>query len=195
MKNIIAFILLLVLTSIKGQNIDEISGIKVGEKIQTLNGTTLDSTTFSFDSCLSQGPLVVVFYRGQWCPYCNKHLSRIQDSLDYFNDKGATVIAVSPEKPEYMERAKNKSGAEFTLIFDYDYSISKAFDVLFKPNQKTLDKYRRYGINLKKAHSDDSERLPVPATFVVGQDGIVKWRHFEHEYSKRSSVKEILKNL
>jgi peroxiredoxin len=139
---------------------------------------------------------VLIFYRGQWCPICNRHLSQIQDSLKFIAEKGATVIAVSPEKPEYLEKMEKKTGSEFTLLYDEDYKIENAYDVTFTPDDKQIFMYNTMlNAKLKESHSDDSQQLPIPATYIIGTDGMIVWRQFNPDYKKRSTVAEIVKNL
>ncbi|PJB59866.1 MAG: alkyl hydroperoxide reductase, partial [Bacteroidetes bacterium CG_4_9_14_3_um_filter_41_19] len=129
---------------------------------------------------LKKGPVVVIFYRGQWCPVCNKHLSHLQDSLQLIYEKGATVIAVSPEQSEFLKRTAEKTHASFSLLYDEGYKISDLFDVTFKPDTMTTIMYNTLlSANLKKANTDDSQRLPIPATFIIGTDGKIVWRHFD----------------
>lgn len=122
-------------------------------------------------------------------------MSSLQDSLSRFTEKGAEVIAVSPQLPEYTEKTVDKTDAKFTMIYDHHYSVSKAFDVLFKPSNEILKKYKRYGVDLTKSNGNIDELLPVPATFVIGLDGVIKYRYFEHDYKQRGSISEIFKHL
>lgn len=175
---------------------DEARGLAVGDTVQDFSATELNLDNFKLSKALENGPVVLLFYRGQWCPVCNRHLSALQDSLDLITQKGAQLIAVSPEKPEYGAKMAEKTGARFTLLYDEDYAIAKAFDVLFLPDAATRSAYNtKLNAQLNNAHSDDSQRLPIPATFIIGQDGTILWRHFDPDYKKRASVKEITKAL
>lgn len=140
--------------------------------------------------------MVVVFIRGQWCPFCNKHLSHLQDSLSLIYEKNASVVIISPEKSEFIKKTIQKTGAEFTILYDEGYKISDAFDLTFKPDNATRLMYNTLlGAKLKESHSDDTERLPVPATFIIDTDGKIVWRHFDPDYKKRSTVSDIVKNI
>jgi peroxiredoxin len=89
-----------------------------------------------------------------------------------------------------------KTGASFTLLHDENYKISNAFDVAFKPDNQSRDLYNeKLNANLDQAHSDNSERLPIPATFILDQSGKVVWRHFNPNYKERASTQQILKVL
>lgn len=187
------------LTPLKAQDyktVKEAQGLAVGEKAPAFSALTADSTEFSLSDALTEGPIVIIFYRGFWCPVCNKHLGKIQDSLKLIEEKGAKVIAISPEKPEYLDIMAEKTGAEFTLLYDEGYKIANAYDVTFKPSSTTLFTYNTLlGAKLKDTHSDDSQRLPIPATYLIGTDGNIAWRQFDPDYKNRSSVSEILTAL
>ena len=172
------------------------SGLDVGVKAPEFSAIDQNGKIFKLSDQLRTGPVVVVFYRGFWCPVCNRHLSKLQDSLVFIEAMGATVVAISPEKPEYLEKMANQTGAKFRLLYDDSYHISDAYDVTFRPGKGTLILYNVFaGADLKETHSDDSERLPIPATYIIDKNGIITWRQFDPNYKKRSSVKDILKAL
>ena len=163
----------------------EAEGLSVGVTAPAVNAKDANNKVFSLEAALKEGPVIMIFYRGFWCPVCNKHLGQIQDSLKMIEEKGATVIAVSPEKPEYLGIMAEKSGAEFTLLYDDGYKIADAYDVTFKPSTSTLSMYNTaLGAKLKETHSDDSQRLPIPATYIIGTDGKIVWRQFDPDYKK-----------
>jgi peroxiredoxin len=172
---------------------DEAQGLKAGSDAPYFEAKTAHGETYVLEQALKQGPVVIIFYRGHWCPICNKHLGKLQDSLELITEKGAQVVAVSPEKPELLNKTAEKTGAAFTLLYDEDYHIANAFDVTFRPDSMQRIMYNTMlGAKLKRAHSDDSQRLPIPATFVISKDGKIVWRQFDPDYKKRSSVEEIL---
>jgi len=176
--------------------IEEAEGLQPGTTAPLFKAFDAYSNTYSLEKALESGPVVIIFYRGFWCSYCNRHLAQIQDSLELIYKKGATVVAISPEKPEYLNKTREQTGSEFTLLYDEGYLIADAYDVTFLPNQRQLMKYNNFTpAELKKSHSDDSQRLPIPATYIIAPTGKITWRHFDTNYKKRSSVAEILKAL
>jgi peroxiredoxin len=171
-------------------------GLEVGTIAPKFEALNQDSTIFNLEQALKKGPVVMIFYRGFWCPICNKHIKSLQENLSEIEAKGATVIAISPEKPEYLDTMANKTGATFTLLYDEDYVIADAYQVSFRPDSATLVLYNTVlGAKLKQTHSDNSQRLPIPATYIIGTNGLIKWRHFDPDYKKRSSIEDILNNL
>lgn len=177
-------------------SVKEAKGLAIGEVAPKFDAKDKDGSTYILKDELEKGPVVLIFYRGQWCPVCNRHLSNIQDSLKLIYQKGATVIAVSPEKPELLKETQEKTGTTITLLHDDGYKIADAFDVTFYPSKKQRVVYNTFlGADLKDAHSDESQRLPVPATFIINTDGLIAWRQFDIDYHNRSTVAEILNHL
>jgi len=198
-KTTVTLILLIMFSIAKSQtehSINEAHGLPVGATAPMFTAMDADSNDFNLEKALQQKPVVLIFYRGFWCPVCNKHLGAIQDSLSMIEATGAKVIAISPEKPDYLNKMAEKTGARFTLLYDEGYLIADAYDVTFKPTSSQLFTYNVVlGAKLKKTHSDESQQLPIPATFIIAQNGKIHWRQFNPDYKKRASVKEILKAL
>lgn len=144
---------------------------------------------------LKQGPVVLVFYRGHWCPFCNRQLKKLEDSLQFIRDKGATLIAVSPEKPENISKTVEKTGAEYSILHDEGLKIMKAYEVEFEVQENTINRYRNTGIDLEKINGKDWKYLPVPAIYIIDKESTITYRFFDTDYKKRPSVQEILKNL
>jgi peroxiredoxin len=170
-------------------------GLKVGDIAPEINTVDQNGNTVSLKEILKKGDAVLVFYRGQWCGYCNKQLSKINDSLEAITAKGATVITITPETKENIKKTVEKTKAGFSVIQDSGLVIMKNYKVSFAVDDKTITKYKGYGIDFEKANGENGANLPVPATYIVGKDGKIKYVFFNKDYSKRASVKDILANL
>lgn len=178
------------------KKVKEAKGLKVGSQAPDFSASDLNDHVFSLTSALEKGPVVLIFYRGQWCPFCNKHLKALEKNLEKIYEKGASVVAVSPEKSEFLKRTADKTKASFSLLYDEGYKIAEAFDVAFRPTKFERAIYNKIlKADLKNAHSDESQQLPIPATFIIGKDGKIIWRHFDPDYKKRSTVDDIVKNI
>lgn len=140
---------------------------------------------------------VLIFYRGQWCPYCNKELKKLEDSLQLIRDKGARLIAVTPEKPEYISKTIEKTKASYSLVYDKDMKIMNAYAVIFEVDEKTKSRYKNADIDLALANGQkDKVYLPVPAVYIISKkEATIVYRYFDFDYRKQASVKEILDNL
>ena len=195
----IHIIILFIMISVSAQNypgLKDAQGLQVGQHAPDFYQKDAEGKDFKLSDALKKGPVVIIFYRGQWCPVCNKHLSQVQENLEQIMEKGSMVVAISPEKPEYLEKTALKTGANFSLIYDEGYKIADAYDVTFRPDSLTRMMYNTIlKANLKEAHSDESERLPIPATYIVEPGGKIVWRHFDPDYKKRSTIEDIISNL
>jgi peroxiredoxin len=142
-----------------------------------------------------KGPVVVLFYRGAWCPFCNRQLKALQDSLGQIYTRGAQVVAITPELPEGIDSTVKKTGAIFPILHDKDLKLSTEYQVVYNVDERTLGRYRTGGIDLLKANGQRAAMLPVPAVYIINTEGTVTYRYFNENYRTRVSVQEILKNL
>jgi len=173
----------------------EESLIQVGQSAPEFEALDQNGKMIKSSELLIEKQLIVVFYRGQWCPYCNRHLSELQDHLADFQRAGAQVVAITPEKTENINKTLAKTKANFPVLWDRDNSIMKAFGVDFILPENLQEKYRTFGVDLTVANGNATQTLPVPATFVIGKNGKVKYLQYDPDYKNRSATKEILKHL
>jgi peroxiredoxin len=181
--------------SIGQANIVYPSGLHIGDAAPGIRATDQYGNTIQLKKLLKKGKVVLIFYRGQWCPYCNKHLAKINDSLSLVSAKGATVITVTPETAANIKKTIEKTKASFTILEDKDMSIMKNYHVNFTLDSSTVERYKKYGIDLEKNNGSNGANLPVPATYIIGTNGKIKYVFFDADYKKRPSVKDILDNL
>ncbi len=170
-------------------------GLKVGDKAPIFSAKNQDGKEMDLDKLLKKGEVVVLFYRGQWCPYCNQQLKKVNDSLQFISAKGATVLAITPETAENVKKTIEKTKASFSIIEDENLAIMKSYKVNFAVDENTIAKYKNYGIDFDKANGSNSANLPVPAAYIIGKDGKIKYAFFDVNYTKRASVKDIIDHL
>ncbi|MEO6070533.1 MAG: peroxiredoxin-like family protein [Chitinophagaceae bacterium] len=175
---------------------DKPEGLFINSKAPDFKGKDQNGKEISLKDLRKKGPVVIVFYRGFWCPYCNKELSHFQDSLQYLTAKGAQVIAISPENAEGILKTVEKTKASFSILSDKDMKIAKGYGVSFAVDEKTIARYKNAGIDLL-ANNDQKDKasLPVPAVYIINKDGAITFRYFDADYRKRVSVKDILQEL
>ncbi len=171
------------------------TGLKVGDKAPMFSAQNQAGKEIELKKLLKKGDVVILFYRGQWCPYCNQQLKKMNDSLLYISAKGATVIAVTPETAENVQKTIEKTKASFSIIEDENLAIMKSYKVNFTVDENTIAKYKTYGIDFEKANGSNSTNLPVPATYIIGKNGKIKYAFFDVNYTKRASVKDIIEHL
>ncbi|WP_316848264.1 peroxiredoxin family protein [Pedobacter psychrodurus] len=193
MKRLILFVTLIAALSfqVKAQK-----GLKEGGKAPIFSGIDQNGKTVSLKDVLKAHQSVVLFfYRGQWCPYCNKHIKELQDSLSLLQGKDAYVIGITPETKENIDKTIKKTSAGFSILQDKDDEIMKAYNVNFMMDEATFTKYKGYGIDLEANNGNNRHILPVPATYIIDRSGKIKYVHFDPNYQKRASVKLLLSKL
>jgi peroxiredoxin len=195
MKNIITVLIVILFSfAIKAQEAPE--GLFINSKAPDFKAKDQEGKEVRLKDILKEGKKVVlVFYRGNWCPYCNRQLKRLEDSLQLIKDKGAVLIAVTPEKPEGIDKTIEKTKAEYTILYDEGLKIMKAYEVEFLVPENTITRYRNSGIDLEKINGKDWSYLPVPAVYIIDKESTITYRFFNEDYKKRPSVQELLNNL
>jgi peroxiredoxin len=193
MKNLILIIFLALAYNASAQGKPE--GLFINSKAPDIKAKDQNGGDVVLKDLRKKGPVIVLFYRGHWCPYCNKELSRFQDSLQLLTDKGATLIAITPESSEGINQTIEKTGATFPIVFDEDMSISKKYGVSFVVDDKTAARYKNFGTDLLQINRQKVPSLPVPAVYVINRDGTITYRFFESDYKRRPSVQEIIHHL
>jgi peroxiredoxin len=194
MKKIL-FLALIFVRCICAEAQTEPKGLNVNDNAPQFTGTDQNGKSFDLTKELKKGSVVLVFYRGQWCPYCNRQLKKLEDSLSLIMAKGATLVTVTPEKPENISKTIEKTQATYPILFDDGLKIMKSYDVAFGLDDKTIEKYKGYGIDFSTVNGSNGANLPVPAVYVINKKGKIVFRQFDKNYTQRASVAEILKYL
>lgn len=175
---------------------DKPEGLFINSKAPDFKGIDQSGNAFRLKDALKQGPVVLVLYRGYWCPYCNRQLKKLQDSMSLINEKGAQLIAVTSERSEGISKTIGKTNATFPILFDEGLQIVTSYKVKFEVDEKTVSRYKNAGIDLAKINGEKGKiHLPVPAVYIISKEGTIVYRFFEMDYKKRVSVLEILDNL
>ena len=170
-------------------------GLFINSKAPDFRAKDQTGVEIHLKDILKKGKVVLLFYRGQWSPYCNHQLKTIEDSLQLIIAKGATVIAVTPEKPENITKTIEKTSATYSILSDDGLKIMNAYNVAFEVPENTLTQYRNTGIDIEKNNGSNGKYLPVPAVYIISKESTITYRFFEPNYKKRPSVQEILDNL
>ncbi len=141
---------------------------------------------------LAQGPVVLSFYRGGWCPYCNLELHALQQALPEIQQLGAQLIAVSPELPDRSLSTSEKQALAFPVLSDHGNRVAAAYGLVFTLPEALRPIYAQFGIDLPAWNGDNSFKLPIPATFVIGGDGLIMDAFADTDYTKRMEPARIL---
>jgi peroxiredoxin len=147
----------------------------------------------SLRSLLVNGPVAVMFYRGRWCPYCRLNVRAVIQAMDRIKALGGQVVAIMPEMQEFAERFKSEADAPFPVLTDLDngYALSLNLAIWLGTEIQGLLSYQ----DLSSFHGNEGWVLPIPATFVVGQDGLVKARFVDPDFRKRMEIDDLVAAL
>jgi peroxiredoxin len=170
-------------------------GLNVNDKAPLFTAKNQQGIVISLEEELKKGPVVLFFYRGQWCPYCNKQLQQLQDSMQLILEKGASVIAVTAENNENITKTIQKTKATFTILHDNGLTIMRKYDVAFTVDDKTISAYKKYGIDFNEVNGDNGANLPVPAVYIINKENKIVYKYFDKNYTKRATIQEIVSKL
>lgn len=166
-----------------------------GDKAPDFELSNVRGGTLSITDALSEGPVVLSFYRGSWCPFCNLELNALQQQLPAIQDCGARLIAVSPEKPDTSLTHAEKLNLGFDVLSDPGNRVADAYGLIMTVPETLRPLYLQWGIDLPAANGDDSHQLPVPATYVIGRNGTIHTACVDKDYTTRMEPAEIVEAL
>jgi peroxiredoxin len=164
---------------------------KVGDRFPGFTLKNANGATVSLDRLLEAGPVIVTFYRGSWCPYCNIQLMEYQKHVAEWEKKGAKLVALSPEIPELSKAFAEKRGLTFDLVFDKGNAFATQVGIVFGIESDLKQVYAKFGVDLAKSQGNSSWQLPIAATYVIGKDHKVKYAFVDPDYKKRAEPSEI----
>jgi len=166
--------------------------IQAGSKAPNPMLTTIGGETTSLDDLRNGKPTILAFYRGGWCPYCNRQLSALQEIMPELEEKGWQLIALSPDKPEELAKTVKNEELGYTLVSDSKMKAAKAFEIAFQVDQPTIEKYKTYKIDLIAASGEGHQQLPVPSVFLINAEGEITFVFSDPDYKKRLSNEALL---
>ena len=171
---------------------EEICPILIGTELPDAKVTDIDGNSVQVSDLVKDKPTMMIVYRGSWCPYCNRHFGKLQEIEEELMEMGFQIMALSPDKPENLNKTIKKNDLTYTLVSDSKMNLIDALGLSFKVDDKTLKKYKLYGINLEKASGESHNRLPVPAILIVNAEGIVTFTYVNPDYSVRADAGLVL---
>lgn len=164
----------------------------VGDKLP--DGTLVDHKghPIKLSDVRGSRPLIISFYRGSWCPYCNLELAFYDDLLKDTTNQNVKMIAISPEKPDMSLKKLDIEKLHFTVLSDQNNHYAKVMNLVFQLPRKLVFYYRLLGVNLKKSQNNPNDQLPIPATYIVNREGIISHAWLDVDYTKRAEPEEVI---
>ena len=166
--------------------------LKVGDRAPAFMLNDPDGSPVSSADLLAKGPLVVSFYRGVWCPYCNMELQALEKARPAIEAAGASLIAISPQKPANSRRSARENSLGFSILSDPGNAVAAAFGLRFALPDYLVDLYKKLGNNLPLTNGDDSWTLPMPGRFAISHDGTVLYAEVNPDYTQRPEPDDLL---
>jgi peroxiredoxin len=173
----------------------EAAALQVGSELPALSLPDANGEPVELRALNAKGPLVIVFYRGAWCPYCNLALREWQRLLPQLRQRGATLVAISPQTPDNSFSTAEKNELAFPVLSDSHLAAARAFGIAFAMNPEVVDFYAKAGNDLPTLNGNGQWVLPIPATFLIDARGRVALAHVEADYRQRAEPMEVLEAL
>lgn len=178
----------------RSYNIPE-NRLGVGETAPNFSLPSATGKVVELRRLLDDGPVVLTFYRGGWCPYCNIQLRSYQRILKDLEDLGAHLVAISPEAPDHTVETKDREELEFPVLSDVGNAVARQFGLVFPVSPDVLSMFQRWDIDLQKHNGVDGGELPVPGTYVIDEGGTIIFGQADVDYRRRAEPEDILEVL
>jgi peroxiredoxin len=166
--------------------------LKAGDRAPDFTLEAPDGTPVASADLLAGGPLVISFYRGVWCPYCNMELQALQAALPEFTAAGASLVAISPQSRVNSRKSLRENALDFPILSDPGNGVAAAFGLRFALPDYLVALYQSLGNRLPAFNGDDSWTLPMPGRFVIGSDGIITYAEVNPDYTRRPEPADML---
>lgn len=146
----------------------------------------------SSSQLLAHGPLVLSFYRGMWCPYCSEELNALAEAAPRLKAAGATVAAVTAEIGGVALKTKKERNLQFEILCDVDNGVAMEFGLMFRLPEDIQADYMKFNVNMPKIYGNDGWMIPIPATYVVGRDGVIAYAYVNPDYRERCDPESLV---
>ena len=170
--------------------------LKVGDRAPTIVLENATGATVNVDTLLKQGPVIVAFYRGGWCPYCNFELKAYQEIMPQIKAAGASLVAISPEKPDDSLSTAQKNALTFEVLSDVGQKVGRAFGLVYEFTEELKAAYHGFNLDIPARNGTPGEwALPVSATYVIDRDGSIIYAYTDPDYRDRADPRDVLQVL
>ncbi|GIJ97691.1 hypothetical protein CAPN001_22600 [Capnocytophaga stomatis] len=182
------------LLSVASQAQDVSKALKVGDKAINFTLKNAKGEDVTLYSLLEKGNVIITWYRGGWCPYCNVALNQLQEKLPEFKSLNASLVALTPELPDHSLSTQEKNKLEFEVLTDLNNEVARLYGVVFKLDDKTAQRYEQ-ALHLSSRNGTNSSELPVPATYIIDKKGKIRYAFVNPDYKERANPEVIIQEL
>ena len=178
------------LTDMLNEKLDS-HALQCGDIAPDFSLISTDNEEINLYQLLETQPVIISFFRGSWCPFCVKELEHFQNNLELIQ-KNAHFIAISPQKSSISAQLKKEKSMSITILTDTKNNIANKFGLVFTLPEKVRELYKSLGANLLDFNDDDSYTLPIPATYLIGQDKKIHFAYVNANYMERADISELI---
>jgi peroxiredoxin len=172
------------------------NAVAPGDVLEEFTLPDANGADVSLSELVADGPLVLVFYRGGWCPFCNLALREYQAELvPQLGRYGATMAAISPQKPDESLSTVEKHALEFSVLSDAGARVTRRLGVAFQQAEDVLEAQRALGLDIRQGNGEGATELPMPTVLVVDRDRVVRFADVKPDYTSRTEVEAIIAAL
>ena len=171
------------------------NALQIGQKVQNFSLANHNGENIELADLLKKGPVIISFYRGGWCPYCNLELKALNDYLPQFKTQSAQLVAISPQLPDETLSTAQKNDLEFDVLCDVSNKVAEQFGLLFTLDERIQALYTQFGIDFEHYYGDKSFKLPLPATYVINQEGVITYAFLSEDYTLRAEPIDVMTAL
>ncbi|MEZ7493193.1 peroxiredoxin-like family protein [Pseudoalteromonas distincta] len=171
------------------------NALQIGQKVENFSLANHNGENIELADLLKKGPVIISFYRGGWCPYCNLELKALNDYLPQFKTQSAQLIAISPQLPNETLSTAQKNDLEFDVLCDVSNKVAEQFGLLFTLDERIQALYTQFGIDFEHYYGDKSFKLPLPATYVINQEGAITYAFLSEDYTLRAEPIDVMTAL
>lgn len=164
---------------------DKSANIQIGASLPSFKLPNALGKEVASESLLAKGPVLITFYRGDWCPFCNLALRSLQLHLDEFHAKGVTIVAISPELPNSSLSTAEKNDLKFEVLSDVGNKFARKLGIVWDQPKSVEPIFKVFEIDLKVRNGDDTMAVPIPTTILVDTKGVVRNIHIDPDYRQR----------
>jgi peroxiredoxin len=169
----------------------KVKPLTVGTVAPAFAAREADGKPFRFEPGKLARPVMLIFYRGGWCPYCNAHLKDLRSTVPQIAAMGIDVLFLSTDRPDIL-RGSLKEPVDYHLLSDHEVNAARAFGIAYRMDDATYAKYKTYGLDLEESQGAKHHELPVPAVFVVDRFGSIRFAHTNADYTQRLPAQQVL---
>lgn len=171
------------------------TALKAGDQMPAFELPDSKGKKVSSAELLKSSNLVVVFYRGGWCPFCNTYLKALQENIDEIEANGAKLVAISAENPDDSLSTEQKNNLKFYVLSDKGLEYARMFKLVYQLPAETNEKYKENGIDLVVDNDMDKPELPISATYIVNREGKIVYDFVDPDYKKRLEPEKVIAEL